>query len=132
MSVDYIWRDVLLDGCPPEQSVPCDGIFYRITQTNPPTDDDYVANFWKKPSYAQSQINTGKTTLCEAKGLSVFPDLASVNSLMQNVPNLGRFVVEMNLKPRHGKALQRKRTSSHRTFWPVNSFDPESISTVVI
>ena len=130
--VSLTWPVDFPDGCPPEQSAPSGGVYFRIVKTDPPGLSDFVSAYHQKRPAANLEINRGSRTLCETMGLSVYADPTDAILCAGQFPKLGTLIARVNLTPQSGKLLGTGRPSnSHHTWWMVHGFNPIGCSEVV-
>lgn len=108
--------------CPPADAKVPDGIFYRLVHRSPPASDDFV-------SYAEAGKQVPQDLACEARGLSLFTELADARHYLRKFPSLGRGIAFATLTDQHGKvkATPRKPAPSHSTWWPFTSTPRHSL-----
>ena len=116
------YREPLPDGCPPgtASEIAEERQVYRLVESDPPTDDDFASlralNPTKGP-YPKAE------TECRACGLSVFPERAGVESLMNKLPHLrGLKFCVVRLTAGAGR-IQHTGPGGHHTWWPLADFD---------
>lgn len=78
------------------------------------------------------QVERGKRTECETKGLSVYVDKADALECARQFPGIGKQIASVALTPISGKVLDTDGLfPSHHTWWKVSDFDPTGIAQVV-
>lgn len=108
--------------CPPADAEAPNGVFYRLVHGRPPASEDFV-------SYAESEKQVPPERACEARGLSLFTELADALHYLQKFPSLGRGVASAALTDEHGKVkpTPRRPAPSHATWWPFASIPRQSL-----
>jgi hypothetical protein len=109
------WPDFYPQGCPYNDSAPAEGDVFRVLVfASEPGPEDFK-------SYRELHPNRRfHVPECEACGLSVYRELADVESMMRRVPRLrDRPVVRGRLNARHGliASTPKQKEPSHCTWW---------------
>ena len=120
------FREPLPPDCPPEDAEDAFGDLdvYRLVRTDPPTDADFHSQ-----RHEQSTARFTGVTECQARGLSVFLDVADATKRL-TIPKFStRKVCRVRLGAGAGPIL-RTGTASHHTWWPLAGYDIIGNSTV--
>ena len=130
-ATSWNWRDGLPEDCPPSEATPPDSPFYRIAKTDPPARDDFAPIYYKSRRYAERAILRRRDiTPCTVRGLSVFSDLDRARKQIEQTPNLGKYIMRLDLQADDGHILSFRRDPIHHTFWPHDGFDPIAASAI--
>ena len=114
-----IFREVLPEGCPPEDaeeiSQAC--VVFRLTRTNPPTLDDFKSQRAENPNKKFRGVSE-----CQARGLSVFTDSRDLTRVLKLRHMRGRSICRVQLDRGAGFIMQMGQRN-HYTWWPLADFD---------
>lgn len=113
------YREPLPEGCPPDdaEEITTSREVFRLVRTNPSTEEDFKSQRAEKPEH-----DFGKTTECQACGLSVFAEHGDSHKALK-LPSLrGRLICRVQLEAGAGH-IQRTSRRSHHTWWPLADFD---------
>ena len=127
------WPPDFPDDCPPEDAVPANGTFYRITKDDPPNSRDFLSQYHKNRRLAERTISRGRGTQCDTMGISVFANKDDAIKRAKEVPRfgLGNKIASITLSPQSGKMRPKPWDGdSHYTWWPVRNFSPAAIASV--
>lgn len=112
------FRDEFPEDCPPPEAseIREPVIVYRLSSKFPAQPRDFQSAWQRQPG-AESLIGL---TECQAKGLSVFTDLADARSALSDRGN--GFVVELELSAGMGviQETPSRLRRSHCTWWPAH------------
>ena len=113
------YREPLPEDCPPEtaEEITAPRIVYRLVRHNPPVDDDFRSQRAEKPHLVLRDI-----TECQARGLSVFVNLADAERRTRSGRLRGTMVCEVTLNRGAGRIVKTGR-GSHHTWWPLAAFN---------
>ena len=113
------YREPLPDGCPPDEAEAISGprTVYRLSRSNPPTDDDFMSQRAEKPH------NIFNTSECIARGLSVFTDRSSLEGLLKRPNRQDMIVCQVMLDNGAGRIQKTGRSRFHYTWWPLAGFN---------
>ena len=121
-----VWPHGFPEGCPPTQSVPADGDFFRIANEYPPDLADFISLYDRDTERAMRNVSKGQTTLCETMGLSVYRDLKDAVACAKTFPKIGDKVYVVHLTPSYGRILHTARHgNSHHTWWVPQGVEPK-------
>lgn len=96
------------ESCPPGSASPVEGCYYRLCDSNPPTDKDFK-------THVDLGLNFPPKKLCEAKALSFMSSMKSATNMQNRFPRLKKkFPVLVNLVPLHGIGLE---AGEHLNLW---------------
>lgn len=100
-------------GCPPDEAVWADGVYYRLVKSNPAQDADFrtCEESGKKPHAPP----------CKRKALSLLATVNDARAYMRRYPKLGSFIAEVHLSSEHGKVLDAH--DGHVSWWPCDAVD---------
>src|SRR5437762_1463807 len=82
-------------GCPPNDSIDGDGVFYRVTRTDPPTEADFLTH--------QETGQRKKLDECERCCLSLCQERADAVQTSRLFPKLGNHIAQGKLDGSCGK-----------------------------
>jgi hypothetical protein len=102
--------------CPPSDAVPTQGAVFRITDNDPPTDEDFLTKYELKEEPPPRQT---KFQLCCRHSLSVYRDLSEARHYRQAVPGDRRYIAAGTLTPDCGVTKDRPASGyhSHAEWW---------------
>jgi hypothetical protein len=87
---------------------------FRIVQTNPPTQDDFVSN----PRRGKPVRHVTPQTQRLIDGLSVFDSEEMTRSVARSFPKIGTFIAELHVRSTGTLRWERTtRTPGHYTLW---------------
>lgn len=113
------YRERLPNGCPPPEAeeIKASRDVFRLVNSNPPTDDDFVS---------QSALHPGRTfsgaAKCRAFGLSVHTEISDSRETLKLPTQRGHQICRVRLGPGAGR-IQQTYTPSHHTWWPLANYD---------
>jgi|CXWL01.1.fsa_nt_gi hypothetical protein len=114
------YKEELPDGCPPPDAEEIQSIvFYRLVESIPPTEKDFLSLKALNPSKDQKYE-------CEARAVSVSVELNGAVDLLKLPTQKGKKIVQLNLDVNTG---MHKRTFSrphHHSWWIYSTCDPLS------
>jgi len=98
-------------GCPPEDAIPCVGPIYRLVDSAPPTEADFVSYFDEYPGKDWGEDD------CQARGLSVYLTYGDAERIRRRIGRFrGKKIAVATLQPAVG--LIKKTGNDHHTWWP--------------
>ena len=103
--------------CPPGSAQPANGLVYRVSKTNPLTDEFFQGQIHTQPGLTRKRIEAGQTDSCFAHGLSVNFDIEDAIQNTQNHPQIGRFIFAIDLTADDGSMFTGHGQGSHATWW---------------
>jgi hypothetical protein len=108
------WPDHFPADCPPAEASAPSGVVFRLVRGSTPSPADFI-------SYAELRGPANVTAkLCQACGLSVFPDAQSCERMKKRAPRLREYhIAHGELRPEHGRlmATPSHNESEHMTWW---------------
>ena len=118
-------------GCPPDDAVPPDGDFFRLTARNLSEGDVPGAEDWQLPFEKRKGDCAGRSDVCSCRAHSVFTDRSDVDFARAASPWARRkSVSRLKLEPDCGKvvASESEILPSHHDWWPTFTSDvPASV-----
>jgi hypothetical protein len=108
------------EGCPPDDAQAMDGTFYVYAERHLTVDEPTGPMTWQRPYEKRRGDYYGQTDLVEAHGLSVFGELAEVQSARGFTPWLRqKSVAEVTITPTSGWLINSPTPegSSHHDWW---------------
>lgn len=113
-STMYVWPSHYPQSCPPATAEPANGPIYRFMNKSVPTAKDFRPYYDADPAKSWGELS------CQARGLSVYPDLNACREAASKVPGLAKkkLAVGMMLKS-YGVIAETpsRNTSRHLTWW---------------
>lgn len=114
---EYIWPTNFPEGIPdPEQTVPAEGMVYRLARTFPPTPVDFVPHREEKLNYRYS-----KDEIPLSYGVSLWTKLDKIKRVARNYPCPEQFgswhTVAGNLCSTLGVIPKELAVNGHVTLW---------------
>ena len=121
------WPTDFPQDCPPYESGPADGSYYRIVKSDPPKPGDFVSVYYLSRGRAEKEVSDGKISLCEIMGLSTFTDEDHARACARQFPQLGSKIAKLSLGKEAGKVLPTPRDiwTSHHTWWQATGIRPD-------
>jgi hypothetical protein len=111
-------------GCPPSDSETASGVVYRIVNSDPVQNSDFLSQFELGRAMNPDE--------CLRRSLSVYTALADAEHRRRLTPKLGRLVARATLDESHGKMKHTGgQKSSHTEWWPCEGIDRKAGFTVV-
>ena len=108
----------LPDSCPPQDCSPTQGVFFRLIQTDVPSEEDFhSAKLLKK--WPKSFKNHSE---CQASALSVLSTLDAATRYSQLPTLKGSRILELNLQAKDGVAKQTLKDPAHFSWWRSSGF----------
>ena len=121
------WPQHFPENCPPSESQPADGVFYRYVNKNTITARDFV-------SHLERNLAQSYDDICIAAGLSVYKDINDAKRLAQRVPAFRKKkLAKGNLTPEMGNSLPTpsQTAKSHHTWWLSIGSEPWTVFQVL-
>ncbi len=111
------WPVTYPPGCPPEDAWPAAGSFFRLVDSDPPTEADFL-NHHELLALGRVRSRYWSDD-CDAAGLSLFSDLDETKQLRQSVGPLRRKLIAAGNVDGPGriKHTPSQRSTSHHTWW---------------
>lgn len=119
--MDMKWAEPLPEQCPPKGAFPPDDvIYYRLVESNPPTERDFFSLRKLNPD---KRFNADE---CTARAVSVFCNLASCANirLLPTHREKNEHVLEFRLTSKSGVVMQTGRQQHHYSWWRANGYLP--------
>jgi hypothetical protein len=100
-------------------------VFYRIVQSNPPTQSDFTSNEAKGVPAPNERPETRRLW----RGLSVFATEAQARSKARQFPALGRYIARLEVSETAPLVWERtlRNSRGHHTLWG----EPQTLLTLV-
>lgn len=115
----YEWAEPLPDECPPDDAVPPEGeVYYRMVESFPPTETDFVSH---RELYPNKHFSLGE---CQVRSCSVFTDHSRCADLTKLPRHKDKMVVEFQLDRSSGVVLRTGTRQGHYSWWRSRNFDP--------
>lgn len=112
-----IWPEYYPAQCPPEDSHPAAGVFYRLVDELPPADVDAKSHLELKLE-GHKRFKTRKfSDDCMASGLSVFAEFESAVAKKELIPALRDKKVAKGDISGPGKVKRTGEDPGHHTWW---------------
>lgn len=119
MKTAGIFRDSLPPGCPSSSACEINtaGIFYRLVDTDPPTECDFRSQRHMHPNK-----DFGRLAECIVRGISLFDDFNTAIK-KSKLPTLkGKLICKVILGKGAGY-IEKTGGTSHYTWWPYGKYD---------
>ena len=108
MSTELKYGNDYPESCPPSSAAPIEGDFYRLCATNPPTLNDFK-------THVDLGLPFPSPKLCEAKALSFFTNLDSIDRMQKRFPRLkNKIAVLVSVSSEHGVSVL---SGDHLNLW---------------
>lgn len=104
------FEEYLPEGCPPQDTAVCEGVWFRLVHSNPPAESDFRTYF--------EQDKRPEANPCLRCGLSCFSSREAAEALMERFPKIGEFVAHGELSSTEGVVQQTGNDEAHHTWWP--------------
>lgn len=111
------WDEPLPLGCPPEDACDPDGrTFFRMVESEPPTDRDFWSHrrLWPEKQFRVSE--------CRARSVSVFERREDCAKLLKLPVHKEKSVVKLSLARGSG-VVKQTGDYSHHSWWRARGFD---------
>lgn len=113
------WAEDLPVNCPPNDAIEPDGPYYRLADTYPPANEDFLSHF----SLFPKRNYTGRE--CKAKSLSVFSTMEACENARKATPVLRKkLTIRITLSPGCGVVKPESPPDDHFFWWKYLAFDP--------
>jgi hypothetical protein len=110
--------------CPPDDAEPAEGAVYRIVNSQPPEEADFVTHF--------ESGKLPKAPACLRCGLSVFRDKRDAIHQRLLLPKLGKWIATAELIPQLGMTKRTSGTQpTHTTWWAYEGVNRAAAFSVV-
>jgi hypothetical protein len=109
----------LPEACPPPNSAPTNGTYYRLVEPQYRVGDESGRGSWRKPHKTAGPMR-GRTDLCQAHGLSIYGSLEDTQLFRDFSPwAAGKSVAKVILDSDAGPVLATPTASapSHHDWW---------------
>jgi hypothetical protein len=121
MSTGVVFPNHYPPDCPPEAAEDAAGAVYRITKTDPPTQEDFL-------SFHELGMVLRKDTLsarCRSRGLSVYRTLGDARHHLSVFPNGGDYIAGGTLTSAQGQTqpTPASQRPTHTTWWCAEGID---------
>lgn len=106
--------------CPPDTAKSVSAVYFRATEADRPTADDFIPWLAMKPKRWRPQDE------CKAAGLSLYSDLPDARRMVKTLPLLkGKKLVAISIGPADGvvQPTPSKTSDYHCTWWPAPRTD---------
>lgn len=124
------WSEPLPDQCPPDTAFDTDGfIFYRLCETDTPTENDFKSQRHISPNKPFKYSNGEDISECILRSLSVWDNIDSCLNLMKLPRNKGKLTMKLELITSDGRALNTFKPK-HYSWWRTKSFDITRVRTI--
>jgi len=114
-SNSYGWCEELPPSCPPKDSLPCDGKYYRMVKCNDITDFQSQRKLHPDKDFG---VNIDE---CTARAVSVFRDIDDVKRLLKMPKFKKSKISELTLFPKDG-LIKKTFSVSHYSWWISKEF----------
>lgn len=111
------WFEQLPAGCPPNDALECDGIFYRIANANPAVHSDFFSQRKMFPNKVFADVDE-----CIVRSLSVFNNLESTKQRLKLPKFRKAHIAMVSLVNTDGK-IKKTFGESHYSWWRSADFD---------
>ena len=118
-TVVSIWP-TLPANCPLAGAAPCDGTFFRLTDSSDPM--DWVLPFER---HGEDKVATfSSELLCRSHAFSILPTFDAAVEFRNRYGNVFRnhAIVKFRVSPDCGVVLQNKPPNPHHCLWPADAF----------
>lgn len=131
----FRWPEGMPAGCPPSEAHPATLEAYRLVNSNPPTDGDFL-----RPIDKPCKSPTSAEEACSNYALSVFTDPGDIGLARQFIPGFKKKLAAAGrIEPEHGLVKQTPLDSfkdkpvlhSHHDWWVPEGYDPKLSFAVV-
>lgn len=117
------------EACPPPDSEPGQGVFYRLGEKHLKVGDVPGKGTWRKP-YKAKGPNYGRSDVCEAHAFSIFESLNSIQGAREISPwAAGKSLARVEVSPEMGNLLETQSIADSHYEWWSNPYNliPESV-----
>lgn len=119
----YEWAEPLPDECPPDDAASPEGeTYYRMVESFPPTDKDFVSHRELYPNKDFKNVPE-----CVARSCSVFSEYGCCAELTKLPRHKHKRVVSLELDTSSGVVLRTFRRQHHYSWWRSQNFDPVTL-----
>jgi hypothetical protein len=133
--VPFRWPEGMPAGCPPSEAHPATLEAYRLVNSNPPTDGDFL-----RPIDKPCKSPTSAEEACSNYALSVFTDPGDIGLARQFIPGFKKKLAAVgHIEPEYGVVLQAPFSPndlavlhSHHDWWVTEGHDPKTGFAVVM
>jgi hypothetical protein len=118
--------------CPPKESAPTSGTYYRFVEPQFGAGEQSGRGSWRKPHKTAGPMK-GRTDLCGAHGLSIYKSLEETQTFRDFSPwAASKSVAEVIINPDNGVVLHTPTDSvqSHHDWW-TEPYDYTPVNMVV-
>jgi hypothetical protein len=116
--------------CPPRQANEASGEVYRLVDSDPPVDKDFLSLYELYPNKRGEDPDTE----CQRSGLSVHTEKSSASKLIKRIPKFkNKKIAVGQLTPDLGLILNTpsRKNDSHHTWWVPAGKKPSMVFQVV-
>jgi len=118
----YSWFEELPEQCPPKESNPPEGKFFRLIHGEIPASEDFFSKRFENPEMEFPNIPE-----CIARAVSTFDDVKECLKLKKLPRHKNKFVAELSLTPADGLVL-KTFSKNHYSWWRSDDFIPEDVT----
>lgn len=113
------WYEQLPPLCPPTDTVPCEGTYYRIAKGNPANDSDFFSQRRLQPDKTFTGLGVDE---CIARAISLFSDVNDAARRLKLPKFRHANIAEVTLTPKDG-VMKKTFSASHYSWWRTTSFE---------
>lgn len=122
------WYEQLPPLCPPADTIPCEGTYYRIAKGNPATDGDFFSQRKMQPDKLFTGLGVDE---CVACSISLFAEEDDAVKRLRLPKFRHANVAEVTLTPKDG-VMKKTFSASHYSWWRSTDFEVSQAKIVEI
>lgn len=121
----YSWFEELPEQCPPKESNPPDGKYYRLVHGEIPVSEDFVSQAIEHPDFVFPNVSD-----CIRKAVSVFNHIDGCHRVRKLTTQKEKYIAEVILSPRDGLILKTSK-KHHYSWWRSQDFSLQTVTVLV-